>query len=220
MRLVEQDHRLHHVVQLAAGTGPVGKQRFEQLDIGGQHDGGIPVLGEQPALAFSMSGLVALALIVLGVVFHAQAGHGMMFQYIALAELGMGSEDRAVYAGSLFNDSEIGHGQNDPLQAMLGRMGQGEGEHGERLAAAGWSSEGVVSNRPGCTFQTGSQQLLACLRYGADGDALQLHSPNVGQYGLQGSFGIQLWAELPVALAATIPLEVGFGIEKVRVYQT
>jgi len=55
LRFVQQDHRIHQVVQLATGRRPVGKQRLQQLDVGGQYDWRIPVLGQETSLPVLVS---------------------------------------------------------------------------------------------------------------------------------------------------------------------
>ena len=56
LRLVEHDDRVLEIVQLAACRRTIGEQRLQQLDIGRQDDGGVPVFGQQAALALLVIG--------------------------------------------------------------------------------------------------------------------------------------------------------------------
>jgi hypothetical protein len=131
--LVEQDDGLHQGVQLPAARWAVGEQGFEQLDVGGQYDGRIPVLGQQATLAL----LAALGVAPLGLV--AQPRQAVVLQDEVPMEAG---EDIAVDACGLFDDGEEGDRQDDAPELVAHGVLQGEAQHGQRLAGTGGSGEG------------------------------------------------------------------------------
>ena len=129
--LVQHDHRLGQVVQLAAAGGAAGEKTLEELHRGGDDDRRVPVLRRalQPGEAVRLRPLLR---------FRAFPVHaGMVLQHVVLRAQGA-----AEHVDGLFDDRGEGHHIDHAPQPMPARMLQREGERGQRLAAAGGHGEG------------------------------------------------------------------------------
>ena len=117
--LVQHDHAVGQVVQLAATRGLAGEQTFEELDVGGDDQRRVPVLAGQPR-----RGGFALGLAL---------GVAVVLDHRAVAQCG---EDLAKYFGGLLDDAGVGNGVDHPAFAMGVGMVKCKGQAGEGFAAA------------------------------------------------------------------------------------
>ncbi len=116
LSLVEDDHRVDQVVQFAAARSACGKQRFEELHIGGDDDGRVPVFTGQAA----------------GAVFAAGLGFG-----VAVMLDDRVTEDGAEDVSRLLDDAGVGNDVDDAAFAMHAGVFEREGHPRQRLTAAG-----------------------------------------------------------------------------------
>ena len=119
LRLIQHDHTVDEIMQLAATTGAGGEQRLKQLDIGGHDQRCIPVLCRQTATR-SFAVYIKVAMVF----------HDIIF-----------AEDAAKHISGLLDDAGVGNGVDDAplcviLRVMIG-MFQREGQTGKCLAATG-----------------------------------------------------------------------------------
>ena len=133
--LVEHDHAVCNVVQLAAARRAGGEERLEQLDIGGDDERRFPVFARKPAQRrFVAIGGVGLTVVLDDMV---------------------GAEDAAEYIAGLLDDAGVGNSVDHAALAVGLGMLQGEGERRQGLAAAGGHGQREDAGR--------KQRLLATL---------------------------------------------------------
>ncbi|MDR5655497.1 hypothetical protein RGD00_23105 [Xinfangfangia sp. LG-4] len=131
LRLVQHDHRPGDVVQLARARGAGGEQAFEQLHIGGDDDGGGPILHRQVQL-FARLGPGPFGV-----------DRGVVFQHHVVPE------DVAKDLCRLVDDGSVGDRVDDPPMAVPRGMVERETHRGQRLAAPRGHREGEKPRRHG-----------------------------------------------------------------------
>ncbi len=209
--LVEQDHGIHQVMKLATGGRAIGKQGFQQLDVRGDDDGSVPVLGQQAALA--LLGRLGIGLRCLG----AQAGQAVVLQDEMRREVG---EDGAINLGGLFDDGEIGHRQHDASEPVAAGLLQRELEHGQRLARAGGRGKGEAAGRCLGGLGAGHPEGLAGGAHLGSGLCPRANAlAQVAIEGDQAGLGIKHQAWGTGAFAGSVACKMCLGIEKVGIDQ-
>ena len=134
--LIENEDRFGQIVQLATPGRAIGIERLEELNVCGDDDGDIPVLGRQPQFP---QNAVRLFICLSGVarpVERLPVEIGVMLQHIVQAQHAL------ELRGILLDDAGIGNDVDDTFQAMRYRMVQGESQRREGLSAAGWNRKG------------------------------------------------------------------------------
>ena len=119
LRLVQHDDAAHQVVQLAAARGFGGKERFEQLHVGGDDQRCVPVLAGQAAAG--------------GFVFVGCVGLAVVFDQHLVAQ---GLEHVAEHVRSLLDDAGVGDGVDDAALAVGLCVLQSKGQAGEGFTPA------------------------------------------------------------------------------------
>ena len=109
LRLVEQNHRVTQMVQLAACRGPIREQRFQQLHIRREDDRRVPIFGQQAALAL---GVVVGAAFGIGQrVFATQSGEAVVFENVVVR---FRRKHLRILTSGLLDDAEVGHREHNP----------------------------------------------------------------------------------------------------------
>jgi len=124
LSLVKQQHTVGHVVELPAPGRPVGKKRFEELDIGGNDHRRVPVFRGQPP---------GVHLFIRILIFHL----AVVFNDIFLSQVGPENVRR------LFDDGSIGNHINDVFFPAGPGFFQRPGKGGNGFASAGGNGQGI-----------------------------------------------------------------------------
>ena len=117
LRLVQHDDAAHQVVQLAAARGFGGKERFEQLHVGGDDQRCVPVLAGQAAAG--------------GFVFFGSVGLAVVFDQYLVAQ---GLEHVTEHICCLLDDAGVGDGVDDAALAVGLCVLQSKRQAGEGFA--------------------------------------------------------------------------------------
>jgi len=137
LNLVQDDDGSGESVELPTGGAGPPEEAFEELDGGGNDDGGIPVLGGEGAPERFRPEVAGIGLFgTLGEL----GAAAVVLQDDRPAVFGT-AEDATVDLGRLLGDADERHGDDDAALAVLACVAQSERHPGEGLAGAGGRGE-------------------------------------------------------------------------------